>query len=303
MENSLGQYNWLLAIAGGFLFGLILESIVIVIASSALFILTGCYIVMTYMRNNREPPSELKEEVENFLISDTSQPDYYRELGRIRQRVIDYPTLVRRLDEEKRYNKILRKLDEYWTALDLNLNSAVKRNDYGAIVEDFRDEKIIDFLQSVDALADYSEDIDQDIQLVKDRLKELKASSNARGFNPRSSPEDGLAFESWVAQQLNRFGWKTRVTRGSGDQGVDVVALKGKAKVGVQCKRYTQNVSNSAVQQAHAARTHFRLTHAVVVSTSGYTESAKALGRTTNVLLITTYDLPNLDRKIGIAPS
>lgn len=52
-------------------------------------------------------------------------------------------------------------------------------------------------------------------------------------------PEDGLEFEHWVSNKFNECGWSSYVTQGSGDQGVDVVAIKDGVSLGVQCKRYS----------------------------------------------------------------
>src|SRR5262249_5392213 len=52
----------------------------------------------------------------------------------------------------------------------------------------------------------------------------------------------GEQFEHYVAALLKHQGFETRVTRLSGDFGVDIVAQKGGLKYAVQTKRYSKPV-------------------------------------------------------------
>ena len=50
---------------------------------------------------------------------------------------------------------------------------------------------------------------------------------------------DGLQFEHRCAELLRYRGFhKVTVTKGSGDQGVDILAQKNGLKYGIQCKYY-----------------------------------------------------------------
>ena len=51
---------------------------------------------------------------------------------------------------------------------------------------------------------------------------------------------DGLQFEHRCAELLRYRGFhKVAVTKGSGDQGVDILAQKNGIKYGIQCKYYS----------------------------------------------------------------
>jgi HJR/Mrr/RecB family endonuclease len=54
---------------------------------------------------------------------------------------------------------------------------------------------------------------------------------------------DPLAFEVLVAHLLNAQGYRTQLTKGSGDFGVDVVASNGQRRIAVQVKRYRDALS------------------------------------------------------------
>ena len=106
----------------------------------------------------------------------------------------------------------------------------------------------------------------------------------------------GPEFEQNCAAALRSAGWAARTTRGSGDQGVDVIAKKNGIKVAIQCKRYAKPVGNRAVQEALAGK-HFINAHwAAVVSNAAYTQSARDLASASGVRLLHYTDLMNADR-------
>ena len=105
---------------------------------------------------------------------------------------------------------------------------------------------------------------------------------------------DGIAYEHHCADILTAHGWAASVTKASGDQGVDIIARRGELKVVLQCKRYASSVGNKAVQEVIAARQFEDATHAVVVSTAMYTDSARALAHKAQVYLIADTQLPQL---------
>ncbi|MDP8984639.1 MAG: restriction endonuclease [Pseudomonadota bacterium] len=76
------------------------------------------------------------------------------------------------------------------------------------------------------------------------------AFSWAHHFAVFSLTMDPLAYEQMVADRLSDLGWSARLTKGSGDQGIDVIAEMREKKAVIQCKLYSSPVGNSAVQQA-----------------------------------------------------
>ena len=97
------------------------------------------------------------------------------------------------------------------------------------------------------------------------------------------SPED---FERHVAATYAALGYKVSLTRRIGDQGIDVLAERSQERIGIQCKRTTETVSNSAVQEAYAGKAHYRCTSGAVVSLGGFTAPARALAATTGISLV-----------------
>ncbi len=106
---------------------------------------------------------------------------------------------------------------------------------------------------------------------------------------------DPLEYEKYCAALVEKAGWKCKTTPATGDQGADVLATKGGKTLVLQCKKYSANVGNSAVQEAVSAKLHFRATHAAVVTNAGFTRSAKQLANTTQVLLLSHVQLLEID--------
>ena len=115
---------------------------------------------------------------------------------------------------------------------------------------------------------------------VAKRADEIEAGLS---FDAVTSPLD---FERWCAQVLGQNGWRTTVTKASGDQGADVLAEKDEQTVVLQCKLYTGAVGNKAVQEAFSAQRHYATRRSAVVTNAQFTKSAQELARTTKVLLL-----------------
>lgn len=97
---------------------------------------------------------------------------------------------------------------------------------------------------------------------------------------------DGHAFEYWTADLLKELGFtQVEVTKGSGDQGVDVLAQKDGIKYAVQCKCYSSNLGNKPVQEVHSGKAIYHCHVGAVITNQYFTASAKELAEATGVLL------------------
>lgn len=102
---------------------------------------------------------------------------------------------------------------------------------------------------------------------------------------------DGPTFERFVGATLEERGYTVTLLGGSGDQGVDIIALHGEDKIAVQCKNHTKPVNNKAVQEVYAGSRFHDCNKAAVVSPSGFTKGAMDLASATQVHL---YDKESL---------
>nr|DAX64071.1 MAG TPA: Restriction endonuclease [Caudoviricetes sp.] len=97
---------------------------------------------------------------------------------------------------------------------------------------------------------------------------------------------EGHDFEYYCAGLLKNNGfYNVSVTQGSGDQGIDVLAEKGGVKYGIQCKCYSKDIGNKAVQEAFAGKTFYHCHVAVVLTNRFFTKSAQELAAVNQVLL------------------
>jgi hypothetical protein len=106
---------------------------------------------------------------------------------------------------------------------------------------------------------------------------------------------DPYEYEHFCARLLRAEKWKAEATKGSGDQGVDVLAEKFGFKVAIQVKKYAAPAGNGAVQEILAGMLFYDAKFAVVVCAAGFTRSAKALAEKTGVHLMHHDDLRNLE--------
>lgn len=97
---------------------------------------------------------------------------------------------------------------------------------------------------------------------------------------------DGWEFEEYAARLLRLNGFHhVEVTRGSGDQGVDILAMRDGKSYAVQCKHYEGKVPNKAVQEACAGAQFYGCDVAVVLTNSFFSPSALELGDSIGVEL------------------
>ena len=108
---------------------------------------------------------------------------------------------------------------------------------------------------------------------------------------------DGHQFEANCAKLHRRNGFHhVEVTRGSGDQGIDILARKRRKTYGIQCKCYSYYLGNKAVQEAYAGMKFYECDVAAVLTNQYFTNSAIALSEKTEVLLWNRTVLEDLRR-------
>jgi restriction system protein len=136
---------------------------------------------------------------------------------------------------------------------------------------------------------------------VEDAVYEAAETAEEGVISIEDVPTDPYEFERWTATILNQHGWTAQSTKGSGDQGSDVIAERDGHRCVIQCKLYRSPVGNKAVQEVDAAKRYFDGHSAVVVGKSGYTRAAKQLAEKNSVLLIDASELPKLAEALSLA--
>lgn len=112
-----------------------------------------------------------------------------------------------------------------------------------------------------------------------------------RKFNKKYSMQqldtmEGHQFEYACAEILKANGFKSvKVTQGSGDYGVDILAQKGGIKYAIQCKCYSHKLDNTPIQEVIGGLAYYGCTKGVVMTNQYFTEPAKRLATVNGVEL------------------
>lgn len=95
----------------------------------------------------------------------------------------------------------------------------------------------------------------------------------------------GTDFELFVGNVLQKLGFIVTQTKGSGDQGIDLIVLRNDKKYAIQTKRYSSSVSNKAIQEAVAGKKYYQADYSWVITNSDYTRGALEIAESTRTLL------------------
>ena len=162
-------------------------------------------------------------------------------------------------------------------------------------------------IQAVKLVRDYT---GFSLKDAKDYVDELERTMKKASTKPKQahyvsgvSAIDGMEgheFEYFCADLLRKVGFsEVTVTPGSGDQGVDVLAVKDGIKYAIQCKNYASALSNTPVQEVSAGKQFYGCHVGVVMTNSTFTPGAIQLAAATNVLLWDRRKLDELIAKAG----
>ena len=109
-------------------------------------------------------------------------------------------------------------------------------------------------------------------------------------------------FERLIAMLYETEGYRAVHAGRTGDQGADVLLIRGGQRTAIQAKHYQASVGNSAVQEVIAARVFHKCDHAIVVTNSTFTRSAVELAESARVELVDRQLLERLVRRFNTLP-
>lgn len=131
-------------------------------------------------------------------------------------------------------------------------------------------------------------------------IRRLTAGRNAAH---RCLRLDGPEFEAYVALVLADNGFRhVQITKGSGDQGVDILCERNGRSYAIQCKNYDGAVGNFAVQEAYAGAEFYGYDVPVVICPGTFTRGAIELAESTGVTLWDGERLSRMMKKSGRKP-
>ena len=121
---------------------------------------------------------------------------------------------------------------------------------------------------------------------LENRDENLIENTIVSNVNVKYDSMSGEEFEVYVSKILSKMGFcNIGLTKGSGDQGVDILAEKDRIKYAIQCKRYSSPVGNKAVQEVFAGVSFYHCHIGVVVTNNYFTNAAKELAYENGVVL------------------
>lgn len=106
----------------------------------------------------------------------------------------------------------------------------------------------------------------------------------------------GSDFERFLGNVMAEHGWEVQWIGGAGDQGVDLIAIKHGCRLAVQAKRYTDSVSNAAVQEVFLGSRIHHCDRMMVVTTGVFTKGARQAAEAAGCILVERNDLERLIR-------
>jgi Holliday junction DNA helicase RuvB P-loop domain/Restriction endonuclease len=136
--------------------------------------------------------------------------------------------------------------------------------------------------------------------VAEDSVRQLLDAYGSQGgagvLPPEADPPGGRSgadFEKLIAAVLGKMGFRSELTRASGDGGIDIVAVLEKPLVGgrylIQCKNFAAGnlVGAPLVREFYGAvRADPRAVKGIFITTSGFTEQARQFAENLSLELI-----------------
>lgn len=205
--------------------------------------------------------------------------------------------LLKREENKKYYNYAISNLEYYGINTDAEDKEIIKK----LYDNDMDEEQIATVLWGLtngknnfnSLLCDSYFEIELDVEFYIKELDDknkLKNLLDGKKKNKLYDIEDvdlisGEEFEHFVADLFNLLGYRASTTKLSGDQGIDVLAKKGKTTIAIQTKCYRDSVGNHAIMEAVAGAKYYKADKIMVVTNSFFTKSAKELAQVNGVIL------------------
>jgi hypothetical protein len=108
----------------------------------------------------------------------------------------------------------------------------------------------------------------------------------------------GVALEKALGNLYRKMGYRVRQTKGSGDEGIDLILEKEGAKTVVQCKGHANPVGVGAVRDLYGAMMHFGAPNAVLACPAGFTEGVVQFVSAKPIQLVSVKELIEMAERI-----
>lgn len=197
-------------------------------------------------------------------------------------------TITKQPEQKMRENKSEVTNEEYIfkraKELENIINTTVKQSEFGSSLNELTN-LLYHASQNCDLeLCNHFQEELNRISKNRTTYFDLFYQRKSRLNSPKRIDEmSGLEFEVFCAKLLQKNGFtNVTVTKASSDHGIDILAEKDDITYAIQCKCYSSDIGNAAVQQAHTGKSLYHKDIAVVMTNRHFTpqaiEEADALG-------------------------
>lgn len=126
------------------------------------------------------------------------------------------------------------------------------------------------------------------ILTLKKKKRQNKQDKDRVNYFRKSQLEtlSGIEFEEVLKSLFEKMGYKVLLTKTSGDFGADLIISKNGKNALIQAKRYNHTVGVRAVQEIIAAREHYKVFQAFVITNSSFSSEAEHLALESEVQLV-----------------
>lgn len=242
-------------------------------------VIVGFLILMTWLvRKDKEAHRRLQEAHESAQAS------------RIRREAEEYVENIKTASEElanlhihtlwTKWKQLCYK-DDYGNVIDANW-----RRELGYFIDNVVAPRTYFDPDTAEDDKEYATNVIIDAVLAYDMDRDMEYLSTHDIEAAYDAGMSGVEFENLVESLLARAGADVRRTSVTGDQGVDLIAELNGSTFAIQCKRSASTIGNKAVQEVSAGRLFYGTDHALVVSDSSFTKSARQLASSLGVELV-----------------
>jgi restriction system protein len=133
-------------------------------------------------------------------------------------------------------------------------------------------------------------------QYEKEHLEYLiEIEKHKLDFWQKLSPYE---FEAEVCILFSKNGFNAKLTKGSGDDGVDIIITSNSELIFVQCKKYSKEIGPAAARQLLGVMVANNTNKGILISFNGFSSGCEDFCRKTKILCINGPQLINFDKKV-----
>ena len=131
------------------------------------------------------------------------------------------------------------------------------------------------------------------VALYEEAIREYQCHQESYWKSLRS-----VQFEKALANLYRNLGYSVQETKGSGDEGIDLILRKNNKETIVQCKGHEKPIGVGAIRDLCGAMTHARVERAVLACPAGFTDGVRKFADGKPIELLTAKELVEMAESV-----